>query len=61
MLKKYVFTIVGALGNVGAELRSIVENTLNMFFVSDNLRKGAAQDTVQATWRLINRGLVKVK
>ena len=61
MLKKYVFAFVGALGNVGAELPSIAENTLNMLCVLDNLRKGVALDTVQVACKLINRGLVKVK
>ena len=58
MLKKYVFAVVGALGNVGAELRSIAENTLKMLCVSDNLLKRAALNTMQITWKLIYRGLV---
>jgi aspartate-semialdehyde dehydrogenase len=37
------------------------ENTLNMWCVSDNLRKGAALNTVQIARELINRDLVKVK
>ena len=37
------------------------ENTLNMWGVSDNLRKGAALNTVQISGELINRDLVKVK
>ena len=37
------------------------ENALNMWCVSDNLRKGAALNTVQAARDLINRGLVNVK
>ena len=37
------------------------ENTLNMWCVSDNLRKGAALNTVQISSELINRDLVKVK
>ncbi len=37
------------------------ENALNMWCVSDNLRKGAALNTVQIARELINRGLVKVK
>lgn len=36
-----------------------VENGLNMWVVSDNLRKGAALNTVQIAECLINRGLVK--
>jgi len=36
-----------------------VENGLNIWIVSDNLRKGAALNTVQIAETLINRGLVK--
>jgi aspartate-semialdehyde dehydrogenase len=36
-----------------------VENGLSMWIVSDNLRKGAALNTVQIAEVLINRGLVK--
>jgi aspartate-semialdehyde dehydrogenase len=36
-----------------------VENGLNLWVVSDNLRKGAALNTVQIAETLINRGLVK--
>jgi len=36
-----------------------VENGLNIWVVSDNLRKGAALNTVQIAETLINRGLVK--
>ena len=36
-----------------------VENGLNLWCVSDNLRKGAALNTVQIAETLINRGLVK--
>ncbi|PST17486.1 aspartate-semialdehyde dehydrogenase [Mesorhizobium plurifarium] len=36
-----------------------VENGLNMWIVSDNLRKGAALNAVQIAELLINRGLVK--
>jgi aspartate-semialdehyde dehydrogenase len=36
-----------------------VENGLNMWVVSDNLRKGAALNTVQIAETLINRGLIK--
>ena len=35
------------------------ENGINMWVVSDNLRKGAALNTVQIAECLINRGLVK--
>ena len=38
---------------------STVENGLNLWVVSDNLRKGAALNTVQIAETLINRGLVK--
>nr|WP_321455326.1 aspartate-semialdehyde dehydrogenase [uncultured Cohaesibacter sp.] len=38
---------------------STVENGLNIWVVSDNLRKGAALNTVQIAEALINRGLVK--
>ena len=37
------------------------ENALNMWCVSDNLRQGAALNTVQITRELINHDLVKVK
>jgi aspartate-semialdehyde dehydrogenase len=36
-----------------------VENGLNMWVVSDNLRKGAALNSVQIAETLINRGLIK--
>ncbi len=35
------------------------ENALNLWIVSDNLRKGAALNTVQIAETLINRGLLK--
>ncbi len=38
-----------------------VENGLNMWVVSDNLRKGAALNTVQIAELLINRNLIKPK
>jgi aspartate-semialdehyde dehydrogenase len=36
-----------------------IENGLNLWVVSDNLRKGAALNTVQIAESLINRGLLK--
>ncbi|TDH37781.1 aspartate-semialdehyde dehydrogenase [Pseudohoeflea suaedae] len=36
-----------------------VENGLNMWVVSDNLRKGAALNTIQIAELLVNRGLLK--
>ncbi len=36
-----------------------VENGLNLWVVSDNLRKGAALNTVQIAETMINRGLIK--
>jgi len=36
-----------------------VENGLNIWVVSDNLRKGAALNTVQIAETVINRGLLK--
>ncbi len=36
-----------------------VENGLNLWVVSDNLRKGAALNTVQIAETMINRGLVE--
>ncbi len=36
-----------------------IENGLNLWVVSDNLRKGAALNTVQIAEALINRGLLK--
>ena len=38
-----------------------VENGLNLWIVSDNLRKGAALNAVQIAELLINRGLIKPK
>ncbi len=38
---------------------STVDNGLNMWVVSDNLRKGAALNTVQIAEALVNKGLVK--
>ncbi len=38
---------------------STIENGLNIWVVSDNLRKGAALNAVQIAEALINRGLVK--
>ena len=38
-----------------------VENGLNIWIVSDNLRKGAALNTIQIAELLINRGLIKPK
>ena len=38
-----------------------VENGLNMWVVSDNLRKGAALNTIQIAELLVNRGLIKPK
>jgi aspartate-semialdehyde dehydrogenase len=36
-----------------------IENGLNLWVVSDNLRKGAALNTVQIAEALINRGLLQ--
>jgi aspartate-semialdehyde dehydrogenase len=36
-----------------------IENGLNMWVVSDNLRKGAALNAVQIAEAIINRGLIK--
>lgn len=38
-----------------------VENGLNIWIVSDNLRKGAALNTVQIAELLVNRGLIQAK
>ncbi len=38
-----------------------VENGLNMWVVSDNIRKGAALNAVQISETLVKRGLVRVK
>ncbi|PTM96191.1 aspartate-semialdehyde dehydrogenase [Mycoplana dimorpha] len=38
-----------------------VEHGLNLWVVSDNLRKGAALNTVQIAELLVNRGLIKAK
>ncbi len=40
---------------------STLDNGLNLWVVSDNLRKGAALNTVQIAEMLINRGLLKAK
>jgi aspartate-semialdehyde dehydrogenase len=37
------------------------ENALNMWIVSDNLRKGAALNAVQIAELLIQRGLIQKK
>jgi aspartate-semialdehyde dehydrogenase len=36
-----------------------IDNGLNLWVVSDNLRKGAALNAVQIAESLINRGLIK--
>ena len=36
-----------------------IDNGLNLWIVSDNLRKGAALNTVQIAEALINRGLLQ--
>jgi aspartate-semialdehyde dehydrogenase len=36
-----------------------IENGLNMWVVSDNLRKGAALNAVQIAQSIVNRGLLK--
>ena len=38
-----------------------IENGLNLWVVSDNLRKGAALNTVQIAELLVNRGLLKTR
>jgi aspartate-semialdehyde dehydrogenase len=38
-----------------------VENGLNIWVVSDNLRKGAALNTIQIAELLINRGLIEAR
>lgn len=38
-----------------------VENGLNIWVVSDNLRKGAALNTIQIAELLVNRGLIEAK
>ncbi|PWW00587.1 aspartate semialdehyde dehydrogenase [Hoeflea marina] len=38
-----------------------VENGLNLWIVSDNLRKGAALNAIQIAELLVNRGLIKAK
>jgi aspartate-semialdehyde dehydrogenase len=38
-----------------------VENGLNIWVVSDNLRKGAALNAIQIAELLINRGLIRAK
>ncbi|HEY7645579.1 MAG TPA: aspartate-semialdehyde dehydrogenase, partial [Hyphomicrobiales bacterium] len=38
-----------------------IENGLSMWVVSDNLRKGAALNTVQIAETVINRQLVKAR
>ncbi|MDZ7823927.1 MAG: aspartate-semialdehyde dehydrogenase [Ahrensia sp.] len=40
---------------------STIDNGLNMWVVSDNLRKGAALNAVQIAEVLVNRGLIKPK
>jgi aspartate-semialdehyde dehydrogenase len=36
-----------------------IENGLNLFLVSDNVRKGAAQNAVQIAQLLVEQGLVE--
>ncbi|MDX1653163.1 MAG: aspartate-semialdehyde dehydrogenase [Brumimicrobium sp.] len=38
-----------------------LDNTLNMWVVADNLRKGAATNAVQIAQLLINKGILKIK
>ena len=40
---------------------STLENGLNLWVVSDNLRKGAALNAVQIAESIINRGLISKK
>jgi len=40
---------------------STIDNGLNIWVVSDNLRKGAALNTVQIAELLINRGLIEAR
>jgi len=40
---------------------STLDNGLNLWVVSDNLRKGAALNTVQIAEVLVNRGLISPK
>lgn len=35
-------------------------NTLNMWIVADNLRKGAATNAVQIAWTLVNKGILSI-
>jgi aspartate-semialdehyde dehydrogenase len=37
------------------------DNTLNMWVVSDNLRKGAATNAVQIAEYLVSQGILKLK
>ena len=37
-----------------------IENGLNLWIVADNLRKGAATNTIQIAEKLIEMGLVKL-
>ena len=66
-LEKNIYPLaLNAVGKVAVYVGMIrrdfsTENTLNMWCVSDNLRKGAALNTVQIARELINRDLVKVK
>ena len=53
--------IVGEYATYVSRIRedATIENGLNLWIVSDNLRKGAALNAVQIAESLINRGLVK--
>ena len=58
--------VLNTVGKDAVYLRRILrdfstENTLNMWCVSNNLRKGSALNTVQIARELIHRDLVKVK
>jgi len=59
--------VLGGAGNFGARIaRALredptIDNGLNLWIVSDNLRKGAALNAVQIAEELVNRGWLKPK
>ena len=59
--QEFEFECVGDFATYVSRIREdiTIENGLNLWIVSDNLRKGAALNTVQIAETIINRGLMK--
>ena len=54
----YNYIRINLNNTVGDEKYFSAANTLNMWVVSDNLRKGAATNAVQIAEKLIKKGLI---